>query len=53
MLIDDTVESVKKGIEYFWINRDKFDSTEIRNSLQACTWKNIVINMFSPIFKSL
>lgn len=53
MLIDDTVESVKKGIEYFWINRDKFNSTEIRNSLQACTWKNIVINKLSPILKSL
>lgn len=53
ILIDDTVESVKKGIEYFWINRDKFNSTEIRNSLQECTWKNIVINKFSPILKSL
>lgn len=53
ILIDDTVESVKKGIEYFWVNREKFNSTEIRNSLQECTWKNIVINKFSPILKSL
>ena len=53
ILIDDTVESIKKGIEYFWTNREKFNSTEIRNSLQECTWKNIVINKFSPILKSL
>lgn len=52
ILIDDTVESIKKGIEYFWTNREKFNSTEIRNSLQECTWENIVINKFSPILKS-
>lgn len=53
VLIDDTVQAVKNGMEHFWTNREKFSSTEIRKSLQECTWKNIVVNQFSPILKSL
>lgn len=53
VLIDDTAQAVKNGIEYFWKNRQRFTSTEIRKSLQGCTWKNIIVNKFSPILKSL
>lgn len=53
ILINDTAQAIKYGIEHFWSNREKLCSTEIHKSLQECTWKNIVINKFSPILKSL
>lgn len=53
VLINDTAQAVKNGIEHFWNNRKKLCSTDIRKSMQECTWKNIVVNQFSPILKSL
>lgn len=53
VLIEDTIQDVKNGLEYFWNNRKMFSSKEIRNSLQECTWENIVTHKFSPILKSL
>lgn len=51
-LIDDTPESVAKGIEYIASHNSDFNSTAIRNSLLNYQWENIVNKILKPILKN-
>lgn len=53
LLIDDTANAIKDGLEFYWSNRENIHSKEIRKSLHDSTWENIVLNKFNPILKSL
>lgn len=53
ILIADSSEGVKIGLEVFWENRNKLDSKRIKKTLELYTWRNIVLYQFSPILKAL
>ena len=53
VLIDGTIDGVKKGIEAYWSNRAEYDSKVIRDVLHDCTWDNIVADILNPILKQI
>lgn len=53
ILIPDTVDGIVNGIECYWTNRERFQSTAIRETLKDCTWQQIVENILNPILTSL
>jgi glycosyltransferase involved in cell wall biosynthesis len=53
VLVDDTCQSFRLGIERIAENYDRFDSNRIRINYSDCLWKNIVEYTFKPQILSL
>jgi len=49
VLCDDTPESFAKALEYFYMNRTKFNENSIRESLSSYHWEKIVKFNLLPI----
>jgi glycosyltransferase involved in cell wall biosynthesis len=53
VLINDTPEDFCNGLREIYLQRDSFDSFEIRKSAETNTWENIVNKNLNPYLKKL
>lgn len=53
ILCEDTPEAFAEALEKVYVDKSKFSSTQIRQTLEDYTWQNLVINNLLPFLNRL
>ena len=53
ILFNDNAHDFAKALEEVFLNKSKFDSTKIRETVKEYSWQNLVENNLLPFLKSL